>query len=115
MNRAVGENGFSSIRIFMEIGVVVCLNLGIIGDILKMADNFVGQIMGVQKFMPVGNRMPGEYGIKDFCQLPFTVLRIIGLLRGKTRILCYVRMSDCFAELAETPVIHNGQVKPLAV
>ena len=78
MNRAVGENGFSSIRIFMEIGVVVCLNLGIIGDILKMADNFVGQIMGVQKFMPVGNRMPGEDGIKDFCQLPFTVFRIIG-------------------------------------
>ena len=71
MNRAVGENGFSSIRIFMEIGVVVCLNLGIIGDILKMADNFVGQIMGVQKFMPVGNRMPGEDGIKDFCQLPY--------------------------------------------
>ena len=75
----------------MEIGVVVCLNLGIIGDILKMADNFVGQIMGVQKFMPVGNRMPGEDGIEDFCQLPFTVFRIIGLLRGKTRILCYVR------------------------
>ena len=43
----------------MEIGVVVCLNLGIIGDILKMADNFVGQIMGVQKFMPHGKATAG--------------------------------------------------------
>ena len=65
MGGAVGEHGLCPVRILVVVGVVVGHHLGIIRNIAEMFQNLVGEIVFVQKLMPVGQRVLAENAVQN--------------------------------------------------
>ena len=88
-------------------------DLGIVGDILKVAEDLVGQIVLLQQFMPVRNRMLSKFLIKNVGQFRFVF--IVRIHSTKPGILRDFRKADHLTEFGEAAVINNRQIEPLAV